>query len=189
MEEESAQESLMPSVARSLMDPMAIYTFKITTVSAHASSVAGSILLNTFFNPAGVGEFNSLSALFDMVRIAYAKITISNRNPHADGYATGVTKGTLFIACDAGLSGTNPASVQSVVDCPNVKAINLGSSEIHTLSYKPPVDIGWAGTSSPAPAPGYGCYGQFSMGAANLTVSTTYYDWMLECVYEFTSRT
>lgn len=184
----SLASSEVPTISKSLFDPLAVYPFKITQTGQFSSSVAGNIFTNTFWNPTGVGEFTSLSTLFSVVRIRRAKITLTSINPHADGYATGRIGGILFCACDYGLSGTNPSTIQAVIDCPNLLIMSLSSTRNHVLD-TPNINNEFASTVTPAPGPYAGCFGQFSIAASGLTVSTLYVQWTLECVYEFTSRT
>lgn len=181
-------QSEAPSVAKSLFDPLAVYPFKITQTGQMSSSVAGGILANTFWNPAGLTEYGYLMSLFSLVRVRRARVQVTAINPHADGYATGRIAGVLFVACDYGLSGSNPASTQTVIDCPNLLVMSLGSTKTHLLD-TPSLDNEYAATTAPAPGPYGGCFGQFSYAASGLTVSTLYVQWTLECVYEFTSRT
>lgn len=186
--DEATPQSETPSVAKALFDPLAVYPFKITQTGQFSSSVAGTIFTNTFWNPTGIAEYTSLSTLFSLVRIRRARVHVTAINPHADGYAAGRIAGVLFVSCDYGLSGTNPSSVQNVIDCPNIIVVSLGSTKTHVLD-TPNIDNEFAATATPAPGPYAGCYGQFSYGSTGLTVSTLYVQWTLECVYEFTSRT
>lgn len=177
-----------PSIAKALFDPLAVYPFKITQTGQFSSSAGGNILTNTFWNPAGLTEYGYLISLFSLVRVRRVRLQLTPINPHADGYATGRVAGVIFAACDYGLSGTNPASTQQVIDCPNLLVVSLGSERTHVLD-TPLIDNEYAATVTPAPGPYAGCFGQFSFAASGLTVSTLYVQWTLECVYEFTSRT
>jgi hypothetical protein len=182
-------DSVSPGVMQSLIDPLAIYTFKITTNATFASSAGGTLLQYITFDPTGATEYTLLSGLFDLVRVKEAKCSFTNFNPHSDGYAVGNIKSAVYIACDSAKTATLPTSIASVGDCPNLMTMCLGSTKTHIIWYKAPKDLNWATTSSPVPGPYAGCYGEWMIATGGLTVSVNYLSYISEIVYEFTSRT
>lgn len=187
--EDAAMGAVSPAVVSALVDPLAIYTFKITTFAGFSSSAGGTLYGYISFNPSGVSEYTTLSALFDLVRIKECKLTLTNANPHSDGYAVGNVKTVCYVACDSAKTATTPTSIQTVVDCPNLLAMPLGSDAAHVITYKAPKDLNWADTAAPIPGPYAGCYGQWMLASSSLTVSVPYLNYVSEIVYEFTSRT
>jgi len=94
MPPESFQEQA--GVMKSLLDPNTMYRFRIVSF-ATASTTAGGVLQGGItFNPTGYGEYSTLSALFNQVRLIEARCVIINVNPHSDGYATGPNKFACF---------------------------------------------------------------------------------------------
>jgi len=193
--EELSDEQLQGqlSVVKSLLDPNTVQAYRLVTVGGSSTTAGGVLSGFASFDPSNVPmpEYTYLTALFDQVRLVEARIHICNINPHSDGYAVGNQKYACFMACDPGLTATTPGSVAAVVDCPNMLMWNLGSTQTFTLTYKARgrAENAFARTSVPAPGPYAGCYGQFQWYNSGLTVSLAYFTFVLECFYQFTSRT
>jgi len=192
--DEKTQELLeeQMSVSRALIDTNAIYPVRLVVQGIMATSGAGVLSGFVSFDPSNIPlpEYASLQALFDMVRLAEAKISFVNINPHADGYATGQERRALYVSCDAGLTATTPGSIQTVIDCPNTLMFCLASDGRHSTTYKMPNRnfVSFARTTTPAPGPYAGCFGQFQWYQSGLAVSTNYCTYYYEGIYEFTSR-
>jgi hypothetical protein len=186
---EEVGDAVSPGVMQSLIDPLAIYTFKLTTQSGFSSSAGGTLYQYITFDPTAATEYTYLSNLFDLVRVKEAKLTLTNVNPHADGYATGYVKTVLYVACDSARTAAAPSNIQAVIDCPNILTMPLGSSKAHVIWYKAPKDLNWATTSAPTPGPYAGCYGEWMLATNSLSFSQSYVSYLSEIVYEFTSRT
>jgi len=181
------------SIPRALLDTNSVYPFRLTNVATWSTTAGGVLAGFVSFDPSNIPlpEYATLSALFDQVRLSWARLTITNVNPHSDGYAVGNQKYGTFVACDPGLTATTPGSIAAVIDCPNVLVFNLASPKTFHIEYKARgrQENAFARTSTPAPGPYAGCYGQFQWYNGGLTVSTAYIQTMFEGFYEFTSRT
>jgi len=177
------------SISKSLLNPNTVYQFRLVTTNSFNSSGAGILTGYINFDPSVSAEWSTLTSLFDQVRGVRNRLSIVMLDPHSDGYATGPSKYQLFVSCDQGKNSVTPASVSAVVDCPNSKMLNLGSTQTFVMEYVYPKNMNWAPTSAPATAPDIGCYGEWQYYANALAATTSYFAVMQEFFIEFRSRT
>jgi len=176
------------SIASALVDPKAVYPFRLQTLGDLSSIVTGVIAGSLNFDPSGVTEFAYLTNLFNEVRLHSITLEIGSWNPHADGYAAGRVHGPVYIACDMGKIGTTPTSKDQVSDCPNSVSHNTGSTELTKLHFKAPSDLNFSPVSAPAVEPYSGCYGSWLYRGDSFTASTVYLYYRWIGIYEFRSR-
>jgi hypothetical protein len=184
-------DSLMAvSMARSLLDPRTIYRFRLIDFNSFASSGAGLLSGYISCSPGvtSFSEYTSLTNLFTEVRLVAARIHICNVNPHADGYATGFVKSDVAMNYNDLSVSVTPSSVLATLDNAHSWLHPLGKSTVSTYSAMVSKDRQFADTATPAPGPYAGCTGQFSFYQTALTASTTYFDYFLECEFEFRNR-
>lgn len=186
-EGEEYEESV--AAAKLFIDPLVKYQFKISTTGNATSSVPGVVAGYISFNPTGLAEFTSLSNLFDYVRIVEAKATLIAINPHSDGYATGRINAFIAVSCDAGQTAGTPASLATVIDCPNLLCFSPAEPKPQVIRYHAPSDLNWATVAAPIPGAFAGCYGEFQYYQSGLSSSVAYFSYVFEGIYEFTSRT
>jgi len=186
-ESEEYDESV--AAAKLFIDPMVKYRFKITTTGNATSSVPGVVAGYISFNPAGLSEYTSISALFDYVRLVEAKATLIAINPHSDGYATGRINAFIAVSCDAGQTAGTPGSLGTVIDCPNLLCFSPAEPKPQVIKYFAPSDLNWANVAAPIPGAFAGCYGEFQYYQSGLSSAVAYFSYVYEGIYEFTSRT
>jgi len=126
--------------------------------------------------------------LFTEVRLVAARVTIVNINPHSDGYATGFVKSDLAMNFNDLSVATAPSSVLGVLDNAHSWLHPLAKADRCVYSARVSSDRAFANTATPSPGPYAGCTGQFSFYQTALTASTSYFDYFLECEFEFRNR-
>jgi hypothetical protein len=178
------------SFARSLLDPNTVYRFRLIDFNSFASSGAGVLVGYISCDPAttSFSEWSSLINLFTEVRLVAARIHICNVNPHSDGYATGQIKSDVAMNFNDLSVATAPSSVLAVLDNAHSWLHPLGKSTASVYSAMVSKNRQFASTATPSPGPYAGCTGQFSFYQTALTASTTYFDYFLECEFEFRNR-
>jgi len=173
-------------MGRLLTNPMQVYRFRLAVSFSINSNGSGVISGNWTWDPSAFTEWSYLSSLFNQFRIVETRLRIYSWEP-SDEEATR-KQGPFAIACDAGLNGSTPASVASVVDCPNSLFHNTAALVPTELTQKV-TEMSFASTSSTTPGPYAGAYGQWEWYGSGFTASLTYCQALFEGMYEFRSRT
>jgi len=177
----------------SLLDPLAVYRFKMVSYRPTSSSAGGNLVDNFSCDPGTTTflEYTTLVALFSEVRLAKATLSIMPQNPHSDAMASTDLKYAvrkyLPVTWDDQLVNSLPTSVNSVIDNARVWFVHLGRPSVNHMVVETN-DRAWAPTGSAAPGPYAGCTGQFSFYQSGLTVSYPYVDTVLAVEFEFRNR-
>ncbi len=191
-----SKELMVPTaVPLSLMDPGRSYLFRIVKMGTQQGSNGSGVIAGyASFDPAadGYSEWSALTSLFALTRIRAAEVHFIPFNPHADGYATGVNKGSVNIGTDLGLSVTTPASRAAVIDSSDSHIFGMTRPYVHkwtnnrTLDEWPFADI--TTTYSASNITG-GNSGEILWYGDSFSNSTAYYDVMKVLVVELRCRT
>jgi len=193
-DESSGQEELAASqsvgIAKSLLDPRTIYRFRLIDFNSFSTGGTGILVGYISCDPAttSFSEWASLINLFTEVRLVAAQVTVCNVNPHSDGYATGPIKSDVAMNFNDLSVATAPSSVLATLDNAQSWLHPLGLADRRTYQAKVSQGREFANTATPSPGPYAGCTGQFSFYQTALTASTTYFDYFLECEFEFRNR-
>jgi len=174
------------SIAKSLLDPSTVYKFRLVAFQAMTTNGAGTLSYYVSLSPGTTtfNEWSDLTPLFNEVRAVKASIRVVSLDP----FYTSNTKSEVAINYDDGSSSTTPSSIVSVFDNPRswIHSLSDGTTRTYSVALN---SREWAQTSSPAPGPYAGCYGQFSFYQTSLSLSVYYLDVYLEVEFEFRNRT
>lgn len=173
-----ASQSGLPA---GLLDGNSVYTFRLVYFTVLSSSAGGTIASAISLAPGVTSypDWSSLISLFTECRMVRTSLRLVNIDP----FYTVSTKSDLCVGFDDGQTNTAPSGVAAVFALPNAKVHSLSTPEVQVYSAK----LGsreWAKTTSAAPGPYAGCYGQWSIYNTGLGASIGYCDAYLEVEVE-----
>jgi len=177
----------MQAIGDMFVDPNVTYRFRLVRYGTISTTNTVQCLTYVTFNPTGIQEYdNYLKYLFNEVRIKKARLRLL-----PIGGSNMAAQVVFAVATDLGLSSVNPTALGAVVENPNCAFVSSwyvrDTEHVWTTNCQ---DYLYAATTSAAPSPQVGCYGQFSIAqsqAAGASEPVFYY--FADYEYEFTSRT
>lgn len=172
-----------------LIDPYTVYRFRFPYVGAVSSSAAGILSGFASLDPMTTtfGSYSSIVNLFSEIRLVEAQMIVVNANPHSDGYIGGTNRFVNYYCWDDYSTGSAPSSSTDTMDRAKTWTFNLGSTDSLSMVVRPRTRE-WASTATPSPGPYAGCTGFFGWYKSGLTVSTSYFDYVLYATFEFRNR-
>ena len=188
-------ESGTMSVARSLVDPNAIYGFRLARFVTFTSTVGGVIDQTINNDPSALTpEWTSITSLFSQVKILKVRYTFTRLQ--ATAIPTTTTAGGYYPIVlalnydDVGVAG----SYSGALDSPHWKAWNYafettGSGPTLELSFSGEHEPLWADVNTPASSTLYqGCPGNLQIYGSNIPVSTEAFGCVQELFIAFMNR-
>jgi hypothetical protein len=182
--------ALTVSLAQNLLSGNHVETFILRSAASISSSNVPTLLSYINWDPSGLSEWTSISALFTEARLVQCRVSlIGTVNSAVASQAP-----TLLIGSQPALNTSTPTGTSSVMNTPDCRLLSLFTygfnQPIHHSSPMRPNKL-WAPIAAPAVAVDQGTYGQFSLVvpvAAALTASIQYLEVLIEYEVEVRAR-
>lgn len=159
----ASSEAASVSIGSMLVDPKAVYRFRVGCVSTMSTSAGGTLQYSWEWDPSIVApaDWTSLSSLFTEVMLESAYIHLAPKN-----FASVVTQcSNALIGSNIGASSATPANLAAVGALSDAKWVNWipNGGQNAKFSFKSPnrPNSLWANTAAPSPAIDTGCFGTF----------------------------
>jgi len=186
--EDESDESMMSTLASSLVSPNQEYEFRMVnsgSITASSGVWAGAVK----FDPTSAAEWSSFDALFNEYKVVGAKITFIPYFASSGSTELGTVGPFIGLGVNLGAFGTNPTSLPNCMECSNSKIVYLMSGGPHDqyVMHTKVNDLQWQVIGS-AGTPYAGAYGQFSVYGGDFYSSTNIISYVFELFVRMRAR-
>jgi len=178
------------SLASNLLSSNEVYTFILRSAASISASNVPTLLSYINWDPSGLSEWTSISALFTEARLVRCRVFIQGTN--TAGVAGQVP--TILIGSQPALNTVTPTGTSSVMNTADCKLFSPSIYALeHPFTHSSPMRPNklWAPIAAPASQVDAGTYGQFSLVApvaAALVASAQYLEVLIEYEVEVRAR-
>jgi len=190
-EEPDPTLAMTVSLASSLLSSNHVETFILRSAASISSSNVPTLLSYINWDPSGLSEWTSISALFSEARLVQCRVSMTG----TVNSAVGAQAAMLLIGSQPALNTSTPTGTSSVMNTPDCVLLSMFTYTFtHAFRHSSPMRPNklWAPIAAPASQVDAGTYGQFSLVcpvAASLTASIQYLEVLIEYEVEVRART
>jgi hypothetical protein len=179
------------SLAQNLLSSNHVETFILRSAASISSSNVPTLLSYINWDPSGLSEWTSISALFSEARLVQCRISMTG----TVNSSVGAQAAMLLIGSQPALNTSTPTGTSSVMNTPDCTLLSMFTYTFtHAFRHSSPMRPNklWAPIAAPASQVDAGTYGQFSLVcpvAGSLTASIQYLEVLIEYEVEVRART